>query len=338
MADTKKVVAKPDAFSWHHGEVTLQRHAGVADLMAALGPRIIRDHMPEQHRAFFNQLPNIVAGVVDESGDAWATVLCGDPGFVFSKDSTSLRIGALPYAGDPALRGVTAGEAIALLGIDLTNRRRNRVNGVVKGVGSGSFDMDVVQSFGNCPQYIHTREPGFIRDHRERLDVPAQGLSIADPRVRDLIQRAETLFIASYCDDGSDRQVDVSHKGGKQGFVKIDETGNLLIPDFAGNRHFNTLGNILLTPQCGLMFVDFAKGDVLQITGEGLVVLDATQIAGFDGAERLLRVAAKRLVFRPAALPLRWVSHKDGGSPSVDATGTWAAAEVRERLNQLGNT
>lgn len=335
MAEAKKDVTKPNTFAWHRGEVTLQRHAGVADLMAGLGPRIVRDYMPEQHRAFFRQLPNIVAGVVDESGHAWATVLCGDPGFVCANDSTSLRIGALPYAGDPAQRGLTAGAAIGLLGIDLTNRRRNRVNGVIRSVGTWSFDMNVSQSFGNCHQYIRNREPEFVRDDLAPPDVPAQALSITDTCVRDLIEHAETLFIVSYCDNESGRQVDVSHKGGKQGFVKIDEAGHLLIPDFAGNRFFNTLGNILITPQCGLVFVDFENGDILQITGEGLVVLDAAQFAGFDGAERLLRVDVKRLVFRPAALPLRWTSPTSGASPSVDATGSWAAADARERANKL---
>jgi putative oxidoreductase len=52
--------------------------------------------------------------------------------------------------------------------------------------------------------------------------------------------------------------------------------------------------------------VDFANGDVLQITGDAHVILEDPQIAAFQGAERLLRVRPRRIVFRPGALPLRW--------------------------------
>lgn len=305
MTEAQRDAVAPRTFTWNRGEVEMQRHAGVAEKMAGLGPRIVRDYLPDQHRTFYQQLPSIVAGVVDESGNAWATVLCGIPGFIRT-DLHSLHIGALAYPGDPAASGIQAGSAIGLLGIDLSNRRRNRANGVIEAVGSASFDVDVIESYGNCPQYIHTRVPAFNRGPQEPPAAVPEALSIADPRVRELIVHAESFFIASYWDNGQDRRVDVSHKGGNQGFVKIDEAGHLLIPDYAGNRFFNTLGNIRLTPQCGLAFVNFANGDVLQITGEGTVILDPAQLAGFEGAERLLRVEVKRLVFRPAALPLRW--------------------------------
>jgi predicted pyridoxine 5'-phosphate oxidase superfamily flavin-nucleotide-binding protein len=302
MADAKSGAVTPNIPDWHRGEVALQRHAGAAERMAGLAPRVVRDHLSEQQHAFFQQLPNIVVGVVDDTGDAWATILGGAPGFVRATDLRSLHIGASACAGDPAAAGLTAGAAVGLLGIDLARRRRYRVNGVVRAIGAASFDVDVVESFGNCPQYIRSPVAASVRGDRAPSTGAPQTLSITDPCVRDLIVHAERLFIASYHDDGQARRVDVSHKGGEQGFVKIDGAGRLLIPDFAGNRFFNTLGNILLTPQCGLVFVDFANGDVLQMTGEGTVVLDPVEIAGFAGAERLLRVEIKRLVFRPDAL------------------------------------
>jgi uncharacterized protein len=121
-----------------------------------------------------------------------------------------------------------------------------------------------------------------------------------------MIGQADTLFIASYVDrkDGS-RQVDASHKGGEPGFVKIGTDGCLWIPDFAGNLYFNTLGNILVNPRCGLIFVEFDSGDVLQTTGDGELILDGPEVALFEGAERLLRFSPRQIVFRPDALPLR---------------------------------
>ena len=63
--------------------------------------------------------------------------------------------------------------------------------------------------------------------------------------------------------------VDVSHRGGKPGFVRIDDDKTLTFPDFSGNYHFNTMGNILLNPLAGLLFIDFEQGDLLYLTCSG---------------------------------------------------------------------
>src|SRR3546814_14766932 len=63
---------------------------------------------------------------------------------------------------------------------------------------------------------------------------------------------------------------DVSHRGGRPGFVRVTEDDGrsvLTIPDFSGNQFFNTLGNIAINPRAGLLFVDFATGDLLTLTG-----------------------------------------------------------------------
>ena len=78
--------ATPEATSpWHAGEVALQRSVGVAEAMASRG-RVVRNHLVDQHRAFYPLLPFILAGTVDKAGDAWATILAGQPGFLPSPD------------------------------------------------------------------------------------------------------------------------------------------------------------------------------------------------------------------------------------------------------------
>ena len=59
----------PEGSPFHAGEIELQRKLGVAERMDMFGRRVIRDHMPEQHRDFFEQLPFLVAGAVDASGN-----------------------------------------------------------------------------------------------------------------------------------------------------------------------------------------------------------------------------------------------------------------------------
>ena len=79
-----------DSPPWHAGERRLQARAGVADRMAQIGPKVVRDYMPDQHREFFAQLPFLVMGTVDEQGDPWAGVLEGLPGFAVSPDARTL--------------------------------------------------------------------------------------------------------------------------------------------------------------------------------------------------------------------------------------------------------
>jgi uncharacterized protein len=67
---------------WHAGELAMQRSAGVADRMAEVGKRGIRDHLVEQHRQFYPLLPFVILGAVDPAGNAWATLRGGRPGFM----------------------------------------------------------------------------------------------------------------------------------------------------------------------------------------------------------------------------------------------------------------
>ena len=302
---------------WHVGERHLQESAGVAERMAMIGPKVIRDHLPEQHRDFYPLLPYLILGVVDEQGIPWATMLEGAPGFAHSPDSQTLQIDSLPSKSDPASAGVTRGASVGLLGIDLNTRRRNRMNGRIGSLDHDGFAVDVVHTFGNCPKYIQlrpvagvARKPGDTAECSTSLDAAAQ----------TLIRNADTFFVASYVDQHGERSVDVSHRGGNTGFVRVE--GNVLtIPDFAGNLFFNTLGNLRANPIAGLLFVDFETGDVLQVAGRTSLILSGPPVAEFEGAQRLWTVTVEHVVRRPAALALRWQLAEF--SPYSLAMGTW---------------
>jgi ferredoxin-NADP reductase/predicted pyridoxine 5'-phosphate oxidase superfamily flavin-nucleotide-binding protein len=316
---------------WHAGEQQLQAHVGVAERMEAFGRKVIRTWMPDQHREFYQQLPFLLYGAVDADGRPWASMLEGAPGFAHSPDPEHLHFASQVAADDPAqLRN---GEPIGLLGIELHTRRRNRLNGHVGNLSAQGFDVSVDQAFGNCPQYIQLRQ--FQRvpltDPQTR---PAEHLNALDEAATALITGADTFFVASYVDSDGERAVDVSHRGGQAGFVRV-EGNRLTIPDFAGNLHFNTLGNLLLNPKAGLLFIDFSTGDVLQLSGRTEILLDDPQIEAFQGAERLWTFEVEQLVRRPAALALRW--RFDGMSPTSLLTGNWAEASARLQAQALGN-
>ncbi len=316
---------------WHAGEQQLQAHVGVAERMEAFGRKVIRTWMPDQHREFYQQLPFLLYGAVDAHGRPWASVLEGAPGFAQSPDPEHLHFASQVAADDPAqLRN---GEPIGLLGIELHTRRRNRLNGHVGNLSAEGFEVSVDQAFGNCPQYIQLRQfqRVALTDPQTR---PAEHLDILDDAASALIAGADTFFVASYVDVDGQRAVDVSHRGGQPGFVRV-EGNRLTIPDFAGNLHFNTLGNLLLNPKAGLLFIDFSTGDLLQLSGRTEILLEDPQIEAFQGAERLWTFEVEKLVRRPAALALRW--RFDGMSPTSLLTGNWAEAVARLQAQALGN-
>ncbi|WP_019904312.1 pyridoxamine 5'-phosphate oxidase family protein [Methylobacterium sp. 77] len=299
------------ASPWHPGEVAIQKHVGVAERMGELGPRVIRDRMIDQHRDFYRRLPFVVLGAVDPAGEVWATLRTGPPGFLDAPDPFHLHVRGTADSRDPAEAGLIDGAAIGLLGIDLATRRRNRLNGIVGRRDKDGFEIRVQQSFGNCPQYIQVRDVQ-VRDIRVREASHSMGdRAEAAPALahrlddgdRALIAGADTFFVASYVEgDDGERQVDVSHRGGPKAFVRIGEDGVLTVPDYSGNRFFNTLGNMRANPRAGLAVIDFSTGDLLQMTGHAEVLLDAPEIATFPGAERLWRFTPRALIRRAGAL------------------------------------
>jgi predicted pyridoxine 5'-phosphate oxidase superfamily flavin-nucleotide-binding protein len=315
---------------FHPGERAVQSRVGVRERMESIGQRLIRDFMPDQHREFFETLPYLVLGGLDDRADVWASMLAGPPGFAHAPDARTLSIRATPPAGDPLAAHLVPGAPVGVLGIELATRRRNRVNGVLTDAPAGTLRVAVQQSFGNCPQYIQARSPTFRAPPAAPAgEEPAsEGARLSDTAVA-LIARADTFFLASAsraaASEGSRREgVDVSHRGGRPGFVRVtreDAATVLTVPDFRGNFMFNTLGNLAVNPRAGLLFVDFESGALLSLTGDAEVIWDGPELDRFVGAERLVRVRMRAGVRIPAALPFRWSAVTP--SREVAPTGTW---------------
>jgi uncharacterized protein len=310
---------------FHTGELAIHDRLGTRDQMDQQGRRIIREFLTEQHRRFFAQLPYAIVGTVDTSGNPWASVLVGNPGFLSSPSDRTLQVAATPLVGDPLASTLTVGCDIGLLGIELSTRRRNRLNGVLTGMQEGSFTIQVQQSFGNCPQYIQARtlqrEPVQSLTDQPTI-VPVDQFLTAEHHI---IERSDTFFIATaYQADsaGFASGVDVAHRGGKPGFVRINGDRTLTIPDFSGNNHFNTFGNLALNPRAGLLLIDFDQGDLLYLTGTAQVIWEGEEIVAYAGAERLLRFHLDRGYRVQNSLPLRWSAPEF--SPFLDRTGSWS--------------
>ncbi len=314
-----------DESPFHPGEQAVQTRLGARDRMEAVGRKVIRQFLPEQHRQFYAQLPHFLVGTVDAEGNPWASILVGDPGFISTPDDRTLHIAAQPLFGDPLTKNLAVGSKVGFLGIELHTRRRNRVNGIVSEITPDGFSVAVEQTFGNCPKYIQARQFN-LQNFDSTTAKPVYAFTMLDNVKRDVITAADTLFITTaYLDNEADvtNGVDVSHRGGVPGFVGVD--GNTLtIPDLAGNCIFNTFGNIEVNPHAGLLFIDFAKGNLLYLTGRAEVIWDGDpDIARYPGAERLFKFYLHRGIYVEGSLPLSWSAPEQ--SPFLEKTGPWAS-------------
>jgi predicted pyridoxine 5'-phosphate oxidase superfamily flavin-nucleotide-binding protein len=273
---------------FHAGERALQERMGVRDQMRQRGAAAIRPFMPEQHQRFFESLSLAFVATLDHAGHPQADALVGHPGMLRAVTPTLLVVRDTPK--EHALHSLRPGAPLGLLGIDFTNGRRNRANGVVERHDGDGVALRVTHCFGNCLRHIHVRRPD---------PVAAAVTTALDPRI--LVETAATFFIASRSaelDPSRGGGVDISHRGGAPGFVHWADDDTVVFDDVPGNNFFNTLGNIVSAPRVSLLFIDFDSGRQLRIVGDAVLVTTMTT--------RQVRVRALRTILIPEIPELRW--------------------------------
>jgi hypothetical protein len=275
---------------FHAGELAVQVRAGVADLALRIG-RSVGRRLDERHEEFLATQRVAVLAAADARGALWASPLFGEPGFARAVGDDTLELAAALPADDPLAAALVPGAPVGALVIDLENRRRLRVNGVVAWRLPASLALGLREVFWNCPRYIQRRA-------LEPVEAPP-----APSDVRAWIELADTLFIAS---QHAERGADASHRGGAPGFVRVLGPDLLEIPDYAGNAMFQTLGNLALDARVGLAFPDLARGRVLQLSGTARVDWDPARAAAFPGAERVVEVRIERSSERALPDAPRW--------------------------------
>lgn len=102
------------------------------------------------------------------------------------------------------------------------------------------FTVSVEQSFSSCPKYIQAHSHQLV----SKIASPALQGEEFDPRWLPLVSCSDTLFIASQRADPLRGGVDISHRGGPPGFLRLGVGGRLWLPDYTSNHLFDTLGNL----------------------------------------------------------------------------------------------
>ena len=116
---------------------------------------------------------------------------------------------------------------------------------------------------------------------RERIGEPLQ---LTREKVADRLNALTRRFIELspfVCLATSDEHgtCDVSPRGDPPGFVRILDDTTLLVPDRPGNRLADSLRNILVNPQVGLLFVVPGVTDTFRVNGRATLTIDVALLA-----------------------------------------------------------
>ncbi len=285
---------------FHPGELAVQERAGVRSEAARLG-KSLQAVIPPPAREFLRQRRFIVLGSLDADGRVWASLLTGAPGFLQASDEHLLRIAAQPAPGDPLTENLHGNQPVGTLTMDLATRRRMRLNGEAT-ITPGGIEVQAREVMALCPKYIQARAPEADATGAADASLPQRSQVLSATQQLRLVQ-ADTFFLASFHPGGG---ADVSHRGGTPGFVGVLDAATLAWPDYRGNNLFQTLGNLHLNPNAGLIVVDFEGGTTLQLTGKCKVIWDAERAAEFPGAQRLMEFHVDEALERTSATALRW--------------------------------
>ena len=349
----------------HEGELLVQKRRNTPNQLTESVPSFISKDMPQQHADFFTELPYLPLAILDEQARPWASLLVTK-----SNDTPSVGIqvtaqGQMDVVAetnpfDPFARALTQTRAsstdgrqlFAGVGIDFTNRRRNKLAGTIESAsrdeaGTVQLTLNSDQHLGNCPKYITVRS--LEHDARTAELVTDSGdMLLTSPLLeagKDLINRASTLFLATKHtpenSDNIDNETDMglNHRGGAPGFVRLyEETHNgktttyLILPDHSGNRFYQSLGNIETNKQVGLVFPDFISGDILYITGNAENLYNAEADALMPRVSLLTRIQVTGAVFVKSGLNLKLTSAEELSpyNPPIKY--------LRQELEQIGRS
>ncbi|KAL8873758.1 MAG: hypothetical protein Q9174_000821 [Haloplaca sp. 1 TL-2023] len=283
---------------WHEGENYMHNQLHVPYQDNPSSPFLT----PSAARLLPN-VPLLALSTLDKAGRPWTTLLGGEAGFVRPLGQSNIGIRILV---DPKLDPVTSlllgrenggsGEEpyetirpVAALGIDLETRSRVKLTGrmgAIEGLKDRTADQLVMeaqmvikieQSLGNCPKYLNKKR---IVPTIPKPELVADALPLSNAAL-ELLNRADLFFVSS---SHGTSNMGTNHRGGPRGFIRVfknDDSGTVLVyPEYSGNRLYQTLGNLSVTPKAGMVVPDLESGDVLYITAttEILIGKDAATL------------------------------------------------------------
>ena len=256
---------------YHSGEKEIQKLTGEEATGNANG-RVITDSIVKGAINFIEKQPMAIVSSEDENQQIWASILIGDFGFTKVPDANTIIFNKeVIYSShqDVFHYNIQQNQEIGSLFIELATRRRFRINGTAR-LNNENIEVKIREAYPNCPQYIQRRVISMADQFSKTEAVTSTGNELTN-EIKTWIVSADTMFVGSKSSEG---KMDASHRGGNPGYIEVLEDNVLKIPDYQGNSMYNTLGNFVQNPAAGLLFIDFEKGETLQLTGKATLLFN----------------------------------------------------------------
>jgi predicted pyridoxine 5'-phosphate oxidase superfamily flavin-nucleotide-binding protein len=123
----------------------------------------------------------------------------------------------------------------------------------------------------------------------DRLDERFVQRRIIDDDDRAFIEAADMFFLATADAEGRPQ---CSYKGGDSGFVRVLDEHTIAFPCWDGNGMFLSMGNVLVNPHVGLLFIDFERGRRMRLNGVASIDESDPLLAAYVEAQLVVRVRA----------------------------------------------
>ncbi len=123
---------------------------------------------------------------------------------------------------------------------------------------------------------------------------------LEEVKVRDFIDAADRAFIEGLdmfflATADAEGRPTCSYKGGDPGFVRVLDERMLAFPDYDGNGMFLSLGNALVNPEVGLLFVSFERRRRVRLNGTASVDPGDPLLTSWPEARAVVRVRAREV-------------------------------------------
>jgi hypothetical protein len=112
------------------------------------------------------------------------------------------------------------------------------------------------------------------------------------PADRAFIEQRDMFFLATADAEG---WPSCSYKGGEPGFVKVLDETTVAFPNYDGNGMYLSMGNALVNPKVGLLFLDFERQRRMRLTGTASIAPLDPLTAQWPEAQFVVRVAVREV-------------------------------------------
>lgn len=125
----------------------------------------------------------------------------------------------------------------------------------------------------------------------DRIDEVLVSDAISD-RDRAFIESRDMFFLATADDAGLPN---CSYKGGEPGFVRVVDEHTIAFPNYDGNGMYLSMGNVLVNPAVGMLFIDFERGHRMRLNGTASIDPNDPLMSSYPEAQFIVRVRAREV-------------------------------------------